>query len=363
MNYSRAFSYVFEDKNWLSKILIAGLISLIPVIGQLYLLGWMVEIVRRVKANRTDIIPATHFSYFLTLGLKLFVVSLIYSIPVIILSCIVNLISGAAGAGNSSDFAQAFYTGMSCFGSLLSFVLSLAISILGTYGTIKLAETDQIKACLDFSDAFNCIKANLSAFIIVELLAIVAGLIQSLGVVVCFVGIIFTAPYGTAIIGNLVGQLWDNLNPWHTPVRPVRGTVNNAADDMIQEAPFTKVEDIEKAAEDARSYAGEVVEEVQESAEEVIDETADAVENIAEDVLNKTQEASGNVQDLVEDVTEDLQDTAETAVEEIRDAAENAAETAEEIIEADAPAENIDEKPAAEIPENNDDSGTLPPFE
>ena len=34
MNYSRAFSYVFDDKNWLSKLLIAGLISLIPIIGQ-----------------------------------------------------------------------------------------------------------------------------------------------------------------------------------------------------------------------------------------------------------------------------------------------------------------------------------------
>ena len=49
MNYSHAFSYVFEDKDWLSKILIAGLISLIPIVGQLYLFGWMIEIVRRQR--------------------------------------------------------------------------------------------------------------------------------------------------------------------------------------------------------------------------------------------------------------------------------------------------------------------------
>ena len=249
MNYSRAFTYVFEDKNWLSKVLIAGLISLIPIVGQFYLMGWLVEIVRRTKAGRTDILPTTHFTYFLTLGLKLFVVCLIYSIPVIILSCIIGLLNTSVENTDSSTITFLF-TGMGCLGSILTFLVQIAVGLLGTYGMIKLAETDQIKSCLDFSDAFNTIKNNIGPFIIVELLMIVAQIIGSAGVIVCFIGILFTVPYSIAVSGHLCGQLWSNINI-NTNGRPYRGTVSQIPEDVIEEAPFTKVEDIEKTAVEA----------------------------------------------------------------------------------------------------------------
>ena len=139
MNYSRAFTYVFEDKNWLSKILIAGLISLIPIIGQLYLFGWAIEIIRRVKAGRTDILPTTHFTYFLTLGLKMFVVALIYSIPVIILSAIMQLFTSSAG-NTDSGFFTVLFAGLGCVGGIIALAVNIAVALLGTYGMIKLAE-------------------------------------------------------------------------------------------------------------------------------------------------------------------------------------------------------------------------------
>lgn len=324
MNYSRAFTYVFEDKNWLSKILIAGLISLIPIVGQIYLLGWTVEIVRRVKAGRTDILPTTHFSYFLTLGLKLFVVALIYSIPVIILSAIMQLFTSSAGNADSDVFTV-FFAGLGCIGGLLSLVINIAVALLGTYGTIKLAETDQIKACLDFQDAFNCIKNNIAAFVIVELLAIAAGLIQAAGLIIC-VGIIFTVPYGTAVVAHLVGQLWDNLKTGKGPEKPFRGTVAEAPADIIEEAPFTRVQDIEEKAEEVKEDIHEVLEE----AEEVKEEVQETLEEAAE--------------------------TAETKAEEIKDAAE---EIAEDIIE------EVSEEPAPEAEEKKpeDDNNDLPSFE
>ena len=284
MNYSRAFSYVFEDKNWLSKILIAGLIFLIPIVGQIYLMGWMIEIVRRVKAGRTDILPTTHFAYFLTLGLKMIVVTLIYSIPVIIISGILQLI---ASTGNADDSVfTVFFMGVGCIGGLLSIVLQIAVVLLNTYGMIKLAETDQIKACLDFNDAFQCIKANIGTFIIVELLNIVAALIQSAGIIIC-IGFIFTVPYGIAISGHLTGQLWDNLKPYKKQDRPFRGSTADHSADIIEEAPFTMVQDIEKTAE-------EEAEEVKDTASE----TAEAVESILSSV-EEPKQVSDQVEQII----------------------------------------------------------------
>ncbi len=294
MNYSHAFTYVFEDKNWISKILIAGLISLIPIVGQIYLFGWMIEIVRRVKAGRTDILPTTHFSYFLTLGLKMFVVSLIYSIPVIIISGIMQLLTSSASNADDSIFTI-FFAGLGCIGGILGLVLNIAIALLGTYGAIKLAETDQIKACLDFNDAFQCIKNNIGTFIIVELLAIVAGLIEGAGIIIC-IGFIFTIPYGTAIIGNLVGQLWDNLKPYDKQSRTVRGSAPDHSDDIIEEAPFTMVQDIEKSAaaatEDFKSFVGETTAEVNSvlDGQDEPEVTSETIMDTAEETISEQSE-------------------------------------------------------------------------
>ena len=244
MNYSRAFSYVFEDKNWLSKLLIAGLISLIPIIGQFYLLGWMVEIIRRVRAGRTDILPTTHFAYFLTLGLKAFVVCLIYSLPLIFVTGIVSVVRGNSSYEGSS--VTIVVTNYGFLGSMISLLVQIAVAFFSTYGFIKLAETDQIGACLNIKDGFNTIKENLTAFIIVELLSLLAGIISSAGLILCFIGIIFTMPYGTAITGHLLGQLWCAIDATKSGNRPTRGSVNEKVEDIIEEAPFTRVQDIEQ---------------------------------------------------------------------------------------------------------------------
>lgn len=357
MNYSRAFTAVFDDKNWISKILIAGLIGLIPVIGQIYLLGWMVEIVRRVKAGREDILPTTHFAYFLTLGLKVVVVGLIYSIPVLILSGIMQLIT--AGANNAdADFFTVFFAGMGCVGSFLGIVLNFVIGMLGTYGIIKIAETDQIKACLDFSDAFNCIKNNISVFVIVELLSIVTGLIQSAGLIIC-VGIIFTIPYGIAVDAHLIGQLWDNLKSYTGKKDTVRGSVNEPkADDVVEEAPFRMVQDIEN---DVRETAEETVEAAEEAAEDVIEDVKEDLSEAAETVQENAENVVEDAAETVEEVKEDLTEAAENLQENAEDAVDTAAETAEQVRENISDVLNGEAGSDTENTDNNDKD--LPSFE
>lgn len=333
MNYSRAFTYVFEDKNWLSKILIAGLISLIPIVGQFYLMGWMVEIVRRTKAGRTDILPTTHFSYFLTLGLKLFVVCLIYSIPVIILSCLLGLFRTTLySSSDSSVTVTVFYTGMGFLGSLLTFIVQVAVALLGTYGTIKLAETDQIKACLDFNDAFNTIKNNFVLFLLVELLMFAAGLIETAGFILCFVGAILTVPYGTAVTGNLAGQLWENMKIGPSSKKPFRGNTAEDQDDIIEEAPFTKVDDIEKVAgpqtENETTAAAPVVN--AEAAAAVIDQAKEAAVEKVSEITEQAEESVETASEVIEQAKENTVETVSEIAEQAEESVENAAEIAEQ---------------------------------
>ena len=210
MNYSSAFSYVFEDKDWLSKILIAGLIALIPIVGWIYITGWMIEIIRRVNAGRTDILPATHFQEFLSLGFKCVIVCLVYSIPVIILSSF-SLFFGHLLENTSSDFLTVFSASASCLFGLINFVVAIVISLVCFPAMIRLAETDSISESLKFGEIFTITKNNIKLFLMLFLIDIVASIIACLGMVVCFVGVIFTLPYAMAIVGHVTGQAWRQI--------------------------------------------------------------------------------------------------------------------------------------------------------
>ena len=47
MEFGKSFTYVFEDDDWITKILLAAVIAFIPIIGPLAVAGWGVEITKR----------------------------------------------------------------------------------------------------------------------------------------------------------------------------------------------------------------------------------------------------------------------------------------------------------------------------
>mgnify|MGYP000367712950 CR=1 FL=1 len=52
MDIAKTFDFIKEDKDWIVKLLIAGLIFLIPVVGQIYAWGWMMEISKRTELGK-----------------------------------------------------------------------------------------------------------------------------------------------------------------------------------------------------------------------------------------------------------------------------------------------------------------------
>ena len=48
MDIGKAFGFVFEDEEWVSKVLIGGLIFLIPLIGQFAVIGYSFKVAQNV---------------------------------------------------------------------------------------------------------------------------------------------------------------------------------------------------------------------------------------------------------------------------------------------------------------------------
>jgi hypothetical protein len=208
MDFGLAFSFVFKDPDWFKKIALAALCSLIPVIGQIFLAGWMLDTMKRVIDNHPVPLPDLDLGGQIILGLKAIVVGLVYSLPLILVSMVFGGMTSLFASNANGNFDGIFVTLISiCFaffagiyGILEAFVLTAA------YG--KMVERGSIADGLKIGEAFKVVRAAPGAFLIALLGGIVAGIIAPLGTIACGIGVLLTTTYSMAIMGHFYGQAY-----------------------------------------------------------------------------------------------------------------------------------------------------------
>lgn len=206
MDFGKAFSFVFEDKDWLKKLAIAGIIVLIPIVN-LAVLGWMLEIGRRVAGGEAEVLPDwDDFGTYFVRGLKGLVVALVYALPLIILeACSLTLSMMGQNSNNLSTAATLVNLLIGC----VVFIYSIFMGFVMPAALMRFTmAADSISEGLAFGKAISMVKDNLGAYVIVFLGGLVAGLVAPLGLIACLIGIIITYPYAAAVEGHLYGQAY-----------------------------------------------------------------------------------------------------------------------------------------------------------
>lgn len=208
MNFGLAFSYVFQDNDWIKKVGIAALIALIPILGQIILLGWALNIAKRVMDRHPVPLPDVDFGNDLGRGFSGFIIAFIYSLPITLLSLVSGLLNGVVASQSNSDAVATLVVLFSvCFG-LFAFVYGVFIALMlpAAYGNY-LAK-GSIGAAFALGEVFGLVKANIGAYLIVLLGSLVVGLIAPLGFILCVIGVVLTTAYGMAVTGHLYGQAY-----------------------------------------------------------------------------------------------------------------------------------------------------------
>lgn len=205
MDISTALTFIKNDKEWIPKVLIAGLIGLIPIIGQFYIAGWGMEISKRYLAGRSDLLPETQFGLHIKMGFKAAVVAFVYMLPATIISSFSAFVIELFSRSNS-EALQFFGAAMSCVSGLFTFLLGLVLNVFVIAAYMRLIDTGLWKDAFDFAAVWKMVKSSPKTFIILLLLGFLASLISGLGVAVCFIGVIVTVPYGVSVFSHLIGQ-------------------------------------------------------------------------------------------------------------------------------------------------------------
>jgi hypothetical protein len=214
MDIGKAFTYMFDDDQWITKILIAAAITLIgvafgilviPAILAFALLGgYGVEITRRVIDKRSPVLPEwDDWGTLLLDGLKVWVIGIVYALPVIILGLCLSPLTAVAG-DSSQGLASLFSSVLGCLNFLWGIVMGLLIPAAIAFFVVE----GQISAAFRFGDVFAFVRDNFATYLVVLVIAWVAGLIGGLGFLVCGVGWLVTIPYASWVTGHLYGQAY-----------------------------------------------------------------------------------------------------------------------------------------------------------
>jgi hypothetical protein len=222
MDIGRAFTFVFDDPEWLKKVAIGiGLILvgaiftpvLIGLVPLIMVGGYTVLLTRNVMDRVEHPLPEWEdWGELFMLGLKLFLIQLIWAIPLIVLGTASSIPGALAGDSDVQGILIAFSVLCGC----LSFIVGIAYALVEPVITFRFARTGEFSSGFEFGKIFRLLRDNIGNVVIAIIISGVgSGLLVLLGILVgvvaLVIGLIVTLPaaalWGEFVTAHLYGQV------------------------------------------------------------------------------------------------------------------------------------------------------------
>jgi hypothetical protein len=212
LDFSQALTFQFKDLRWLQKLALAALVSLIPVIGQIIVLGWSFRIARAVITQEEQQFPELDLVEDFVRGFKGWVINLVYALPAIVFAFPLTIGLGLVIAATDGRTAVVWTLLALCLtGLLVAYGLVLALVLPAAYANF-IAQDEQLLAGLNLRQVFGLVRREPVAYFMVFLGGLLCAFITMFGLVGCVIGVVATGAYALTVMGHLYGQAYREAN-------------------------------------------------------------------------------------------------------------------------------------------------------
>jgi hypothetical protein len=197
---TEAFVWPTRDPEWIVKLLIIGLISLLPIVGAINGIGWMLASLDRLRAGEERLAPA-NFRH-LARGARVFVVELVYALVIVAIGAAFYIPGLLIAVRQGHDGGSPSLIGVAILLNLVAFGLVTLGSLAYTFALpafILATDAGGIAAGLRVGEVVRRCRLNPINTLVAGLMLVAASFIGSLGAIVCGIGVIFTAAYALAM--------------------------------------------------------------------------------------------------------------------------------------------------------------------
>jgi hypothetical protein len=215
MDVGRSFTYITEDQDWIKKVLLGGVIMLIPIAGPFFVFGYVLAVMKNVMAGQETPLPELDdFGGKIIEGLKGWVIAIVYMLPMILF-----IICGQSGTlapvlaeNMDPDFAGilatvAMIVSLCC--ACLAILYAVVAGLILPFAWGKYLETGELGAAFQFAELWEMLKNNIGPAFIVLLVSWLALFVaQLVGMILCVVGMLFTMFYAQLVMAFLYGALY-----------------------------------------------------------------------------------------------------------------------------------------------------------
>ncbi|MBN1635834.1 MAG: DUF4013 domain-containing protein [Deltaproteobacteria bacterium] len=189
IDLSFAFKAPIQDQSWKTKVLIGGLINIIPIVNFISM-GYSLAYLRELFLSDTKELPVwKNWGELFLIGLKAFVISLVYLLGVIVLAILSPILLGLVGG-------------------ILAVLLFLAVLFLLPVALVRFVQDDyRMGVAFDIGQVYEMAKARFNdyfiAYIVIIGAAVLIALVSSIPLLGWIIAI-FASFYLALVSANLL---------------------------------------------------------------------------------------------------------------------------------------------------------------